>query len=381
MFFMIENKEDLGKKLLEKYWWMIDFANKDERTALDAARESNISWLTNLLKKPSLILQRKSFDWITKCEEDETHFVLNFIDYCKDLRQVCRELNDTPLHHIKLHSYEEYLNLLKKPSIAELKNTADYEGATPLHHRHGKTAMDLLDELCEENNEWDMMCKEMNIVPHLNTTYVNPETNLDQMRNTLSVVAALLATITFAAGFTLPGGLDDKSGNAILAKKAAFLVFILADAYAMCMSMLVLFCLIWSMVSEIKLSYILVDRSVLILMQGLYGTMVAFMTGIYTMIAHDSLWAVIIIILMCSFIVILANRTILHYILVKLLPAANKNLDKGLDEKDNSHLRSFAANIPLTRFVVKLHDYGASSAATIPLPRLMVQHHYHGLEK
>uniref|UniRef100_A0A803NDQ8 PGG domain-containing protein n=1 Tax=Chenopodium quinoa TaxID=63459 RepID=A0A803NDQ8_CHEQI len=118
------------------------------------------------------------------------------------------------------------------------------------------------------------------------------------MRNTLSVVAALLATIIFAAGFTLPGGLNNETGSAVLANNPAFLVFLLADAYAMCTSMLVLFCQIWPMVSNRDMSYLLVDRSVFILMQALYGTMLAFMT---------------------------ANRTVLHNVLAKLLPTANKD--------------------------------------------------------
>ncbi|XP_048496610.1 ankyrin repeat-containing protein ITN1 [Beta vulgaris subsp. vulgaris] len=190
---------------------------------------------------------------------------------------------------------------------------------------NGTTAMDLLAKLCKQDDNWAQMCKQIKVNPLLKTTYIQPGTNLDQMRNTLSVVAALLATITFAAGFTLPGGLDSKTGKAVMGKEAAFLVFILSDAYAMCTSMFVLFCLIWSMVSERDMSYLLVDRSVLILMQSLYGTMLAFMTGVYTVIDQSSLWAAIIIFIMCSLAVISANRTILHYILAKLIPAANRD--------------------------------------------------------
>lgn len=149
------------------------------RTALDEAKEANIPWLVDLLMNPSLV-QKEPFDWITACERsDEIPAVLAFIDNCRDLQRVCREQNDTPLHHIKLPSYKEYLNFLKIPIIAELKNTTDSEGATPLHIAlkrkdmllakalliddgvernvedfHGKTAMHLLAELCKENDDW-----------------------------------------------------------------------------------------------------------------------------------------------------------------------------------------------------------------------------------
>ncbi|XP_021718551.1 protein ACCELERATED CELL DEATH 6-like [Chenopodium quinoa] len=338
--------EKTGRWLLGKFWW-INSPDDKGRTALAEAKEAHVPWLVDLLLNPSSI-QKEPFDWITACERDETSAVIAFIDNCHDLQKVFREQNDTPLHHIKLPTYKDYMNFLKNPSIAEIKNTTDHGGATPLHRAlerkdillaktllndngverniedyHDTTAMDLLAKLCKENEDWARMCKQIKVNPYLKTTYIQPGTNLDQMRNTLSVVAALLATITFAAGFTLPGGLNNANGDAILAKKASFLVFLLADAYAMCASMLVLFCLIWSMVSERDMSYLLVDRSVVILMQALYGTMVAFMTGIYSAIARSSLWAAIIIFVMCSFIGISANRTVLHNVLAKLIPAAN----------------------------------------------------------
>ncbi|XP_019105599.2 ankyrin repeat-containing protein NPR4 isoform X1 [Beta vulgaris subsp. vulgaris] len=351
------NKEETGRRLLEKFWWLINLADDRGKTALNNAKEACVPWLVCLLMNPSLI-QKEPFDWITACERsDETWAVYAFIDSCQDLQMMCRDQNDTPLHHIKLRTYRDYFNFLKIPSIAELKNTIDYEGATPLHRAlerkdmnlarallidngvernmedyHGATSMDLLAKLCKENDHWAKMCKQIKVNPYLKTTYIQPGTNLDQMRNTLSVVAALLATITFAAGFTLPGGLNSVTGDAILGKRASFLVFLLSDAYAMCTSMFVLFCLIWSMVSDRDMSYLLVDRSVLILMQSLYGTMVAFMTGIYTVIGHSSLWAAIIIFAMCSFIGISANRTILHNVLAKLIPAANQ------DRKDKFRL-------------------------------------------
>ncbi|KAH9603196.1 hypothetical protein KSS87_021916 [Heliosperma pusillum] len=340
--------EKTGRVMLEKYWWIISLRDDKGNTALDYAKQANTPWLVNLLSNPHLI-QKQHFDWIDACKRDEALAVLAFVDNCPDLQRECREQNDTPLHHIKLPTYKDYLNFLKIPSIAELKNTTDRDGATALHRalerkdiflaktllldegvertiadHNGTTAMDLLIKLYKENDDWEKMCKLIKVNPFLKTSYIRSATNLDQMRNTLSVVAALLATITFAAGFTLPGGLDSNSGESLLAKKAAFLVFLLTDVYAMCTSMLVLFCLIWSMVSEPDMARLLVDRSVFILMQSLYGTLLAFMTGIYTAIEHSSLWAAIVIFVMCSVIGISANRTILHNVIAKLVPAANR---------------------------------------------------------
>ncbi|XP_038693140.1 ankyrin repeat-containing protein At5g02620-like isoform X2 [Tripterygium wilfordii] len=48
-----------------------------------------------------------------------------------------------------------------------------------------------------------------------------------------TVVAALIATIMFAAAFTLPGGLDDKTGDPRYLDRNSFMVFIISDAMSL----------------------------------------------------------------------------------------------------------------------------------------------------
>ncbi|CAK7349930.1 unnamed protein product [Dovyalis caffra] len=67
----------------------------------------------------------------------------------------------------------------------------------------------------------------------------------DKMREAHLVVAALIATVTFAAAFTLPGGYKNEEGpnqgTAILTKKAAFIAFVISDAIAMVLSLSAVF--------------------------------------------------------------------------------------------------------------------------------------------
>ncbi|XP_074319478.1 protein ACCELERATED CELL DEATH 6-like isoform X2 [Silene latifolia] len=357
--------------LMDKLPWLINEPDENGKRPIDTASEAGTAWLIELLlKKDPSSITSSPYAWTFACANGHLAAIDSFISHCPDFRKLCLELRDTPLHYIRLRAYREYKEFIAIPMIEEMKNVVDSEGATPLHlaigyknimltevllttdrvdktiqDKKGKTAIDLLVEICDQDGEWDAMCKRVGINPRLRTTYIQP-TNLNigratyqssasspgEMRSTLSVVAALLATLTFAAGFTLPGGFNNDTGIATLSGKAAFLVFILADTYAMCCAMFVLFCLIWSMVCDSDKSLLLIDRSVLILMQSLYGTLLAFMTGVYTVIAHKSLWAAIFVFVMCSLVAISANRTVLYKLLDKLIPSA--------DRKVHNHVRS-----------------------------------------
>ena len=62
---------------------------------------------------------------------------------------------------------------------------------------------------------------------------------MEKAREAHLVGAALIATVTFAAGFTFPGGYNDDiphKGMAVLAKKAAFRAFIICDTIAFVLS-------------------------------------------------------------------------------------------------------------------------------------------------
>ncbi|XVE62789.1 hypothetical protein DITRI_Ditri06bG0148000 [Diplodiscus trichospermus] len=68
------------------------------------------------------------------------------------------------------------------------------------------------------------------------------EPSYDQLRNicgTKFLVTTLIATVSFAAGFTMPGGYKSDGpdeGMAILSKKSAFRVLVIANALAFCFS-------------------------------------------------------------------------------------------------------------------------------------------------
>ena len=111
-----------------------------------------------------------------------------------------------------------------------------------------------------------------------------------------SLVAILIATITFAAAFTLPGGYSNDAGSEglpIMAKKAAFQAFLISDTIAMCSSLVVAFvCIIarWE-----DLEFLLYYRSFTkkLMWLAYVATTTAFATGLYTVLAPRHLWLAI----------------------------------------------------------------------------------------
>uniref|UniRef100_A0A0A8YCT9 PGG domain-containing protein n=1 Tax=Arundo donax TaxID=35708 RepID=A0A0A8YCT9_ARUDO len=103
-----------------------------------------------------------------------------------------------------------------------------------------------------------------------------------------SLVAILIATITFAAVFTLPGGYSSDAaseGLPVMGRNLAFKAFLISDTLAMCSSLMVAFvCIIarWE-----DLEFLLYYRSFTkkLMWFAYMATTTAFATGLYTVLA------------------------------------------------------------------------------------------------
>ncbi|KAG2560985.1 hypothetical protein PVAP13_8KG114600 [Panicum virgatum] len=113
-----------------------------------------------------------------------------------------------------------------------------------------------------------------------------------------SLVAILIATITFAAAFTLPGGYSTDAGNEglpIMARKFAFKAFLISDTLALCSSLVVAFvCIIarWE-----DLEFLLYYRSFTkkLMWFAYMATTTAFATGLYTVLVPHLQWLAIVV--------------------------------------------------------------------------------------
>ncbi|KAK3190189.1 hypothetical protein Dsin_029750 [Dipteronia sinensis] len=119
---------------------------------------------------------------------------------------------------------------------------------------------------------------------------------IEKIKESHLIVAALIATVTFTAAFTLPGGVIQDEGTAILSKKAAFQAFVITDAIAMVLSLSAVFAhFLMSMITK----WISTETYEFLMLCGAYSTMIAmgamviaFVTGTYAVLT-TSLWLAI----------------------------------------------------------------------------------------
>ncbi|RVW76801.1 Ankyrin repeat-containing protein [Vitis vinifera] len=112
---------------------------------------------------------------------------------------------------------------------------------------------------------------------------------LKKASNSHLLVATLVATVSFGAGFTLPGGYNNSDGTAILRKKIAFQAFVAFDFLALLSSVTAILSHFYGalnhkkaqLASSLSLAYWFTQL-------GIGAMIVAFVSGVYTMDPHHS---------------------------------------------------------------------------------------------
>ncbi|XP_049403695.1 protein ACCELERATED CELL DEATH 6-like [Solanum stenotomum] len=132
------------------------------------------------------------------------------------------------------------------------------------------------------------------------------------------VVAALIMTVTFTAGFTLPGGFDSDrvspdKGMAILLKSTSFGVFVVTNAIAFTCSAAAVFThfamgasityvpgsVAGLMVTELEVILRLYKIATYLQFVAMSAVVIAFVTGMYATLAHSVGLAAIVCVIGC----------------------------------------------------------------------------------
>ncbi|XP_048133697.1 protein ACCELERATED CELL DEATH 6-like [Rhodamnia argentea] len=123
--------------------------------------------------------------------------------------------------------------------------------------------------------------------------------DLDRLKNeanTRMVVATLIATMTFAAGFSVPGGYNDSepdAGIAILLNKPMYDVFVICNTIAMYSSIIVVVILLWTQIMDSWAVLHALRKTRLPLLIALATMSVAFTAGVYVTVSKRTWIAVV----------------------------------------------------------------------------------------
>ncbi|GLJ05943.1 hypothetical protein SUGI_0028800 [Cryptomeria japonica] len=218
---------------------------------------------------------------------------------------------DTPLHIAARNKYGHMVDLLLKVDGVE-KLARNSESKTPCEIAREVTEYHESFRIIRKLGDFRGKTKRfMYCAPQVShKKYMKARSMVDkayeERRNAELVVAALLAAMTCAAAFTVPGGFNSESpvkgdqgspipsfnhvhddqGSPLLISLVSFKLFIIFDCIAFFLSLFV--CIMWEMSSELttgdKMLFMTVNSSVVCCSFGF--TAYGFMSGVYAMLAR-----------------------------------------------------------------------------------------------
>ncbi|KAF2290201.1 hypothetical protein GH714_004056 [Hevea brasiliensis] len=255
------------------------------------------------------------------------------ISKCTDCCELTDDRSWNVLHYAVISKSDEALQVvLRISSLIELINEKDIKGNTPLHllavsrpylpsiicdgeedlnafyKQHVRSRDNLLADLQQPKErilEWmedlgngpmGQICINKKRSWEIQDLRSGPKeakvlAEFEKSKDSFLVVSGLVATVTFAAAFTLPGGYksderDPDQGTAILSKNSAFEVFVISDSIAMVLSTCSVFIHFIVMLLGYQEKYWWLIRSALLFIMFAMGAMVvAFATGTYAVLS------------------------------------------------------------------------------------------------
>ncbi|XP_049388109.1 protein ACCELERATED CELL DEATH 6-like [Solanum stenotomum] len=309
-------------------------------------------------------------DWTTTfhiaASEGDMLMLFELLNHCPDCWEMLNSNGQNALHVALLNGHEMFVSVFYGSGFCNsLVDEADNEGNTPLHllaasgdhvpqiildhprakkmafNKQNQTPLDialsrtwtikkekLVRDFCsinEQLGQCDFMVKRK----------AEPIGNIQQMKEDDDdkakrvkieiekfirstqlhvVVATLIMTVTFAAGFTLPGGLDSNDGPnrgmAILLKRAAFRAFVISDVLAFSCSATAIFIYFfmadmdtdyheqpkWDWFKIFRRSYNIASYLQLL---AICAVVVAFVTGMYATLENSLALAVTVCVIGC----------------------------------------------------------------------------------
>ncbi|GMY16366.1 protein ACCELERATED CELL DEATH 6-like [Fagus crenata] len=251
----------------------------------------------------------------TASSKGHIEVIQEFLQQCPDSIELLNYQGQNILHVAAMSGKAKVVSsMLEMPELEMLINEKDGDGNTSLHlaskGSHPKAVSILTwDKRVDLNllNKGGRTALDIatgnysGTIPPFPKGY-SPDNYKDRV-NILLLVATLVATVTFAAGFTVPGGNSDSEphkGMATFLQQHMFHIFTISNAIAMYSSVIVAVALIWAQLGDLGLVIASLKFTGPILGLALTMVSLAFMTGSY-LIVRDLNWLAYLVLIIGSF--------------------------------------------------------------------------------
>ncbi|KZV28202.1 ankyrin repeat-containing protein [Dorcoceras hygrometricum] len=367
---IMNKRQDILEIILASRSNLIDLQDYEGRTPLHyAASLGYVEVIDYILERhPSGYLQRDNmgeFPIHRASAEGHVDAVILLLNKCQvDPVELLNHRGQNILHVAveRAGKLDIVLYILREPRLHELVNMGDISGNTPLHlasmylnpyvvsalawdqrvnakliNNSMKTALDIAEVRMKDNSSFRsrLAWAALKAAGAPRTAIKNETEGWWSLKDyqarvdTLLLVSILVATITFAAGFTQPGGYSTSEadlGMAVMLRKTGFHVFLLCDTMAMYISLIVTATLIWAQLADLHLVMNVLSIALPLLGVAFSLMSIAFTAGIFlvcrnlhwlsaTILAMGSVVLTVLLVLFAPLCVpITSSKKILRYI-------------------------------------------------------------------
>ncbi|CAL5341796.1 unnamed protein product [Camellia sinensis] len=241
-----------------------------------------------------------------------TNIIKEIIRYCPDSGELLDLRGQNNLHIAVLGGKLGVVrHILETTELEGLINQADNDGNTPLHLAtiEGKSWIarylmwdDRVDQRAKKNIGQKSINNESSTEPYLRfpvefgdndgVATIDKMRTYKQMGHTLLMVATLIATFTFAAAFTIPGGFNNNvgpdQGQALLQSSPYLKWFLVSDSIAMSSSVVIACILFWGAIIAKENYFYYFASATMLTHIALFSTGIAFTTGLIAIMPNQT---------------------------------------------------------------------------------------------